>query len=87
MTNEEISEDSADLKFIVLLDQMGERYGVLPSKILNEASTIDLFVYDTAVSFRQMLERKANGEKPTMDNDVLLKKYKDYNASKSKGQK
>ncbi len=78
MTNEEISEDSPDLKFIILLDQMGERYGVLPSKILNEASTIDLFVYDTAVSFRQAMERKANGEKPTMDNDVLLKKYKDY---------
>lgn len=87
MTNEEISEDSADLKFIVLLDQMGERYGQLPSKILNEASTIDLFVYDTAVSFRQMLERKANGEKPAMDNDVLLKKYKDYNANKTGSKK
>lgn len=87
MTNEEISEDSADLKFIILLDQMGERYGILPSKILNEASTIDLFVYDTAISFRQMLERKERGEKPTMDNDVLLKKYKDYNASKSGSKK
>lgn len=84
MTNEEINEDGPDLKFIILLDQMAERYGSLPSKILTEASTIDLFVYDTAVSYKQMMERRANGERPEIKTDELMRKYKEYNANKSK---
>ena len=34
-----------------MLDALGERYGLLPSELLERANTFDLWVYDAAVSW------------------------------------
>lgn len=41
---------------------MAERYGILPSEVMNRATTFDLFVCDTAIGYRNYLTDKANGK-------------------------
>lgn len=47
---------------VMLIDTMAERYGLLPSEIVERATTFDLFVCDTAIGYRNYLQDKANGK-------------------------
>ena len=38
------------------LDQMGQRYGMLPSKVIQEASTFDLVIMDMAISYEKYMQ-------------------------------
>lgn len=53
---------------------MGQRYGMLPSKIMQEASTFDLVVMDAAMSFeRHQQETSQPGYVPDLSVEELLK--------------
>ena len=53
---------------IMLIDTLGERYGKLPSEVIRQANTLDVFVADTAISFRNAQQEKAmNGGKTPFD--------------------
>ena len=65
---------------MIMLDQMAERYGILPSKLIETATTVDLFVYDTSVSYRNLLEKRSRGERDEIPQEVLLKKWEQYRA-------
>jgi len=41
-----------------VLHQMAETYGMLPSRLLTEASTFDLVVFDVVTTYRAQQERK-----------------------------
>lgn len=41
-----------------MLDSMGKRYGKLPSEVLENASTFDLWVFDVSVSYRNYVEER-----------------------------
>lgn len=58
------------------VDAMASRYGLLPSEIMSRASTFDLFVYDTAVSYIQYAQDKAEGKSPEYKQEDLLKMLK-----------
>jgi hypothetical protein len=45
-----------------MLDSLGERYGMLPSKILETGSTLDIFIMDCALSYKQYLDKVEKGE-------------------------
>ena len=49
----------------MLLDTIGERYGMLPSEVMSRATTFDIFVCDTAIGYRNLVQQreydKANG--------------------------
>lgn len=64
---------------------MGERYGCLPSKILESSSTIDLFVFDTAASYRAAKDRESRGIKDPAEipTSVLLEKVEKFKNAKS----
>ena len=55
---------------IVLLDQMGKRYGKLPSKILEEASTMDVVVMDFAMTYEAQ-QMKGKDYVPDVPTDIL----------------
>lgn len=55
---------------MVLLDQMGKRYGKLPSKILEEASTMDVVIMDFAMTFEAQ-QMKGKDHIPDMSTDKL----------------
>lgn len=50
----------------MLIDTLGERYGKLPSEVIRQANTFDVFVADTAISYRNKQQEKAmnNGVEP-----------------------
>jgi hypothetical protein len=41
---------------------MAERYGMLPSEVMQRANTFDVFVADTAIGYRNYLQDKASGK-------------------------
>ena len=51
---------------------MGERYGLLPSEVLARASTLDLYVMDAALSYRDHQQKKSNNEIPEYDPNDLM---------------
>jgi hypothetical protein len=69
-----------------MLDALGERYGKLPSELLESASTFDLQIYDIAVSYRNWLEKKATTKDPNElydpnDLDKMMKQFKESRAN------
>lgn len=38
---------------VILLDQLAQRYGLLPSEAISKASTFDMVVMDMALTFEQ----------------------------------
>lgn len=46
---------------VMLIDTLGERYGKLPSEVIRQATTFDIFVADTAIAYRNAQMDKANG--------------------------
>jgi len=45
-----------------MLDSLAERYGILPSQLLKDADTLDLFVFDTALTYQNHKHNKDNGK-------------------------
>ena len=43
-----------------MLDAIGKRYGVLPSKLLSDADSFDMMVFDVALTWEKMQHDKAN---------------------------
>lgn len=69
----------------MLLDAVGKRYGCLPSKLLCDADSFDLMVFDVALSWEKMQHDKQNGKKtvdPTMYDQKDLQSIMD----KARGQ-
>lgn len=48
---------------IMLIDTMAERYGMLPSEVMQRANTFDVFVTDTAIGYRNYIQDRANGKR------------------------
>jgi hypothetical protein len=45
---------------IVMIDSLAERYSMLPTEVINRATTFDAFVLTTALGYRNELQEKAN---------------------------
>ena len=57
------------------IDTLGKRYGMLPSQVIREADTFDLYIMDAAMSFENYYNKKANTGKapiPAYTQDELL---------------
>jgi len=48
----------------MLIDTLSERYGMLPSEVITRANTFDVFIADTAIGYRNVMQERAmNGDK------------------------
>jgi len=45
---------------IIMLDSMAERYGMLPSEVLNRANTVDISIMTAAIAYRNEQIERAN---------------------------
>ena len=43
---------------------MAQQYGMLPTQLLREASTVDLIIFDTAMSWKTYQQNKQKGGVP-----------------------
>ena len=61
-----------EIVMILTIDNIGKRYGLLPSQVLSQATTFDLVVMDAAMSFEQYVNRDPNTP-PDVKEDELIK--------------
>jgi hypothetical protein len=63
------------MTMIVAIDAMAKRYSLLPSEVLDRASTFDLVVMDAALGYENYQHDKANGKKPEpkLSQETMLK--------------
>jgi hypothetical protein len=47
---------------ILTIDTLAERYGMLPSMVLAQGSTLDIYIMDAALSYHDYKSKKANGK-------------------------
>lgn len=82
MTQDEVREGSIELNMVMLLDTLSERYGMLPSEVINRATTFDVFIADTAISYRNLVqERQMNPDQvPDISEADLLEALRTVNA-------
>lgn len=66
------------------IDALAERYGQLPSQIVQTATTFDLFIYNAAHDYRILQQRRANGEPEEIPLEELIKKREEYYADKNR---
>ena len=55
-----------------MIDSMGQRYGMLPSRVLCEADSFDVFVMDAALSYEKYMHEKEMRKHNKMPGDVNL---------------
>ncbi len=49
---------SAKMASIMQIDGIGKRYGLLPSQVIKDADTFDLYIMDAAMSFEHYHNKK-----------------------------
>ena len=53
---------------IMQIDGIGKRYGLLPSQVIKDADTFDLYIMDAAMSFEHYHNKKqSTGKAPLPD--------------------
>lgn len=64
------------MSLILTIDALGKRYGKLPTAVMNESTTFDLYIMDASLAFENYHHNKnANGGKeplPNYSDDELL---------------
>lgn len=55
-----------------MIDGLGQRYGMLPSRVLQEADSFDVFVMDAAFSYEKYMHEKEMRKHNKMPGEVNL---------------
>ena len=53
-----------------MIDSMGQRYGMLPSRVLKEADSFDVYIMDAALSYEKYMHDKEMRKHIKMPGDV-----------------
>lgn len=62
------------MSYVLTLDQLGKRYGLLPSEVIAKASTFDLVIFDIALTYeRHVNESSKEGYIPDVPIEELMK--------------
>ena len=67
-----------EIKMVVTIDNLAQRYGLLPSEVLNRATTFDLVIMDASMSYQNYLSQKEDPNYvPEIPLDDLIKLKKE----------
>lgn len=62
------------MSMIMAVDTMASRYGMLPSRIMQDANTFDLVIMDAALGYQNYLRDKSDPNHiPDVSEDELLR--------------
>jgi hypothetical protein len=56
---------------ILTLDNLGKRYGLLPSRVMEQATTFDLVIMDASMTFEQHANRDPSVPPEVPEEDLL----------------
>jgi len=54
-----------------MIDSMAQRYGVMPSSLLQQGDSFDLMIFDVAVNYQNIQQQKQN--KQPLSQDMLTR--------------
>jgi hypothetical protein len=57
---------------LLSIDTLSQRYGLLPSELLERATTFDLYVCNSAIKYQQIKQNEAEGKFDHYSEDQLL---------------
>ena len=57
--------EGVEMSMLLSIDALGKRYSLLPSEVMEKASTFDLVVLDAALGYQSYIQDKAEGKKQT----------------------
>lgn len=63
----DVELESTLARQVLLVDGIAQRYGCLPSSVMNQADTFDIFIINTAMGLQQKMDEQANktdGDRP-----------------------
>jgi len=60
-----LDPEGVEMSMLLSIDAIGKRYSLLPSEVLEKASTFDLVVLDAALGYQSYIQDKAEGKKQT----------------------
>ncbi len=83
-------EESVELNMVLVIDSLGKRYGMLPSQVMREANTFDIFIMDAALTYENhQHEKSLNKNKnaapkkvTAVTDEEMLEKYKKFKEKK-----
>lgn len=55
--------EGVEMSMLLSIDALGKRYSLLPSEIMEKASTFDLVVLDAALGYQTYIQNKAEGKR------------------------
>jgi hypothetical protein len=58
---------------ILSIDTLAQRYSVLPSELLDRATTFDLYICNSALRYQQIRQNEAEGKYDHYSEEDLLK--------------
>ena len=58
---------------ILSIDTLSQRYGILPSKLLETGSTFDLWICNSAIRYQQSKQAETQGDFSHIDQEELEK--------------
>ncbi len=75
---------------VLVIDSLGKRYGMLPSQVMREANTFDIFIMDAALTYENhQHEKSLNKNKnaapkkvTAVTDEEMLEKYKKFKEKK-----
>jgi hypothetical protein len=60
-----LDPEGVEMSMLLSIDALGKRYSLLPSEVMEKASTFDLVVLDAALGYQSYIQDKAEGKKQT----------------------
>jgi len=62
------------MSMLLSIDALGKRYSLLPSEVMEKASTFDLVVLDAALGYQNYIQDKADGKKapPKLSQEEMM---------------
>lgn len=82
MTKEELDPDSIELNMIICLDAMAKRYSLLPSEVLERATTLDLVILDSSIGYEQYVRDRAENKQPKISQEEVQRVWDEFNENK-----
>jgi hypothetical protein len=70
-----LDPEGVEMSMLLSIDALGKRYSLLPSEVMERASTFDLVVLDASLGYQKYIQDKAEGKKeaPKMSQEDLIK--------------
>jgi hypothetical protein len=69
-----LDPEGIEMSMLLSIDAIGKRYSLLPSEVMEKASTFDLVVLDASLGYQSYIQDRAEGKKiaPKLSQEEMM---------------